>query len=196
FYLKIVLTFSCNMTTKLTRAPIFLNFVRHYTKRRVKWKDAQGNLEGMKFGAIKYFPRHPDYVDPPIEPSKVLLVTRVKPFAGNPWWEKEMLEQLGFINKKHANAPVIVKNTPEICAMLWKVKHLIKIVPIKLPDKLPTMDDLNGTYLHENGTFYVIPKVDSAREEAVEKFVNDPKKLNRDLIQDKLRFKWLQGRPM
>lgn len=128
-----------------------------------------------------------------------------------------MLETLGFVNEvmkvvdlrhriifdkffiylivlqKHVNDPVIVKNIPEICAMLWKVKHLVKIVPIKLPDKLPTMDDLNGTYLHENGTFYVVPKVDSAREEAVEMFVNDPKKLNRNLIQDKLRLKWLEG---
>jgi len=100
------------------------------------------------------------------------------------------------ILQKHVNDPMIVKNTPEICAMLWKVKHLVKIVPIKLPDKLPTMDDLNGTYLHENGTFYVVPKVDPVREEAVEKFVNDIKKLNRDIIQQKLRLKWLEGNLM
>lgn len=80
-----------------------------------------------------------------------------------------------------------------MCALLWKVKHLIKIVPIKLPDKLPTADDLNGTYLHENGTFYVTPKVDSAREEAVIEFINNRKKLNRQLIQDKLRLKWNEG---
>jgi len=98
--------------------------------------------------------------------------------------------------QKHVNDPMIVKNTPEICAMLWKVKHLVKIVPIKLPDKLPTADDLNGTYLHENGTFYVVPKVDPVREEAMEKFVNDIKKLNRDIIQQKLRLKWLEGNLM
>lgn len=141
----------------------------------------------------------------------------VKPFVGNPWWDKKTLETIGFVNEvakvvglkckimfdkfficlivlqKHVSDPiVIVKNTPEMCAKLWKVKHLIKIVPIKLPDKLP-MDDLNGTYLHENGTFYVVPKVDPAREEAVIKFINDPKKLNRDLIQEKLRHKWNLG---
>lgn len=80
--------------------------------------------------------------------------------------------------------------------MLWKVKHLVKIVPIKLPDKLPIPDDLNGTYLHENGTFYIVPKVDPACEEAFKKFVNDSKKLNYDIIQEKLRLKWLEGRPM
>lgn len=91
---------------------------------------------------------------------------------------------------------MILKNTPEICALLWKVKHLVKILPIKLPDELPTADDLNGTYLHENGTFNIVPKVDPAREEATIKFVNDPKKLNRDIIQEKLRLKWLEGRSM
>ncbi|XP_011159958.2 39S ribosomal protein L30, mitochondrial [Solenopsis invicta] len=190
--------FTFNVTTKLTRAPILLNFVRHnmFRKRKPKWKDAEGNFEGKKYANVTYFPRQPDHVDPPFEPSKLLLVTRVKEFAGNPWWEKEVLEDLGFKDEKHGNAPVIVKNTPEVCAMLWKVKHLVKIVPIKLPDKLPTMDDLNGTYLHENGTFYVIPRIDPAREEAVEQFVNDPKKLNRDVIQDKLRLKWLKGLSM
>ena len=95
--------------------------------------------------------------------------------------------------QKHGDVLVIVKNTPDMCAMLWKVKHLVKIIPIKLPDKLPTMDDLNGTYLHENGTFYVVPKVDPICEEAVEQFINNPKKLNRDIIQEKLRLKWLEG---
>ncbi|XP_050466245.1 39S ribosomal protein L30, mitochondrial [Cataglyphis hispanica] len=182
-----------------SRATIFFNFARYYSqevRRRIKWKDKEGNLEGVKYGFVKYFPRHPNHVDPPFEPSKLLLVKRVKPFAGNPWWEKRMLKDLGFEDKKHFNVPMILKNTPEICAMLWKVKHLVKILPIKLPNELPTADDLNGTYLHENGTFYIVPKVDPAREEATIKFVNDPKKLNRDIIQEKLRLKWLEGRSM
>lgn len=35
-------------------------------------------------------------MDPPIVPTKVLMVHRVKPFKGNPWWEKDILENLGF----------------------------------------------------------------------------------------------------
>ncbi|XP_018406700.1 PREDICTED: 39S ribosomal protein L30, mitochondrial [Cyphomyrmex costatus] len=188
--------FTCNVTTKLTGAPTFLNFVRHMTvfmRRRIRYKDAKGNPEGIKYEHVTYFPRHPNHVDPSFEPSKLLLVTRVKPFAGNPWWEKRMLKNIGFDDEPHKNDPVIVKNAPDVCAMLWKIKHLVKIVPIKLPDKLPTPDDLNGTYLHENGTFYVVPKVDPIREEAVEQFINNPKKLNRDIIQEKLRLKWLEG---
>ncbi|KYN16027.1 39S ribosomal protein L30, mitochondrial [Trachymyrmex cornetzi] len=147
-------------------------------------------------GTQNYICRHPDHVDPTFKPSKLLLVRRVKSFACNPWWEKEVLKSIGFEDKKYGDAVVIVKNTSDMCAMLWKVKHLVKIVPIKLPNKLPTMDDLNGTYLHENGTFYVVPKVESIREEAVEQFINNPKKLNHHIIQDKLRLKWLQGNLM
>lgn len=60
-----------------------------------------------------------------------------------------------------------------------------------MPDKLPTEDDLNATYLHENGTLYVVPKVEPARYEATEAFINDPKKLDRNLISEKLRLRWL-----
>ncbi|KAL0124765.1 hypothetical protein PUN28_006550 [Cardiocondyla obscurior] len=187
--------FTCNVIAKLTRTPISSNFVRNssYTKKEIKWNAENKNLKGVRYEGVTYYPRHPDHVDPSFKPSKLLLVTRVKPFAGNPWWEKKTLENLGFINKTHSNTPVIVKNIPEICAMLWTVKHLVKIVPIKLPDKLPNPDDLNSTYLHENGTLYVIPRVDPARVDAIEKFMNDTKKLNRNLIQDKLRKQWLIG---
>lgn len=180
----------------MTSRATFFNFARYYSqnmKQTMKGKYLK-NQESVKYGYIKYFPRNPGQVDPPFEPSKLLLVKQVKSFFGRPWWEKQIIRGLGF--ESQTNDPVIVKNTPEICVLLWKVKHLVKILPIKLPDKLPTADDLNGTYLHENGTFYVIPKVDPAREEATEKFVNDPKKLNRDIIQEKLRLKWLEGRPM
>ncbi|KYN06674.1 39S ribosomal protein L30, mitochondrial, partial [Cyphomyrmex costatus] len=154
-------------------APTFLNFVRHMTvfmRRRIRYKDAKGNPEGIKYEHVTYFPR------------TMTTLTISKSHDCYSWF--------GY---PHKNDPVIVKNAPDVCAMLWKIKHLVKIVPIKLPDKLPTPDDLNGTYLHENGTFYVVPKVDPIREEAVEQFINNPKKLNRDIIQEKLRLKWLEG---
>ena len=40
-----------------------------------------------------------DHVDPPIVPSKVLMVVRVKPWKGNPYWEKDTLSHLGFEEK-------------------------------------------------------------------------------------------------
>ncbi|EFN90150.1 39S ribosomal protein L30, mitochondrial [Harpegnathos saltator] len=167
-----------------SRMKVFWTFVRHYAAPK-SWKP-----DGVKYGYVTYYPKSPNHVDPSITPSKLLMVTLVKPYMGNPYYLKDILtKQLRL--KERGREPVIVKNTPENCALLWKVKHLVKIVPIKLPEKLPTADDLNGTYLHENGTFYVIPKVDPARYEATEEYINDPKKLNRNLISEKLRLKWL-----
>lgn len=77
--------------------------------------------------------------------------------------------------------------------MLWTVKHLVKITPIKLPDELPDPDYLGGSYLHENGTFSVVPRIDPSRVECTEKFENDPKKLEAPKIIEKLRLQWLNG---
>lgn len=48
------------MTTKLIRAPIFLNFVRRVsiTKQKNQWKDEEGKSQAVKYGDIKYFPRY------------------------------------------------------------------------------------------------------------------------------------------
>lgn len=37
--------------------------------------------------------RHPNHVDPPIKPTKLLLIERVKPVWGNPHWEKKILKK-------------------------------------------------------------------------------------------------------
>lgn len=38
--------------------------------------------------------RHPDHEDPPIQPTKLLLVERVKRLKGNPYWQKTTLKNL------------------------------------------------------------------------------------------------------
>ena len=86
----------------------------------------------------------------------------------------------------------IVKNTPEVCGLLWQIKHLIKITPIKLPEKLP--QDLltnKDTYLHENGTLMVFPRADKNRFEATEQFQNNVKKFDTTTMKKYLRYKWL-----
>lgn len=76
--------------------------------------------------------------------------------------------------------------------MLWTIKHLVKITPIKCPDGLPEKVDLGKTYLHENGTFMTNPKtnVDTKRIKAVDEFVNDWKKMDKDTLRRQLRLKW------
>ncbi|KAK2579581.1 hypothetical protein KPH14_010876 [Odynerus spinipes] len=169
----------------LNKTKIFTTFVRNYSVPKY------GKPGAVKYEKVTYYPRHPDHQDPPITPSKLLMVKLVKPFPGNPYWDKNILTQLGIASK--GREPVIVKNTPEICALLWKVKHLVKITPIKLPDPLPNLEDLGASYLHDNGTLYITPKLDPLRVESTDKFENDPKKLESLRIGEKLRLQWMSG---
>lgn len=86
----------------------------------------------------------------------------------------------------------IVKNIPENNARLWKIKHLIKVVPINFPNGEPTADDLNHTYLKENGDCLVIKNIDSLnkRLEASEKFENDKSILDGVTLRRDSRLKW------
>lgn len=61
-----------------------------------------------------------------------------------------------------------------------------------MPDQLPDENSVS-TYLHENGKLMIFPPVDKKRYEATEKFINNPKRLDGDTLQEKLRLKWLLG---
>ncbi|KAJ8680403.1 hypothetical protein QAD02_016190 [Eretmocerus hayati] len=167
---------------------ILFNQIRHYKHNSTPkfWKE-----QGVKYGLVTYYPRHPDHQDPPIKPTKLLLIERVKPFKGNPHWEKKILRDFGLDSEKKKRHTTVVKNTPEICLVLWKIKHLIKVTPIQMPDKLP--DDINSisTYLHDSGKLMIFPKIDEKRYKASEDFRNNPKRLDGDTLQEKLRLAWL-----
>lgn len=89
----------------------------------------------------------------------------------------------------------IVKNIPEANAVLWKIKHLVKITPIQCPNGLPEENDYEGTYLTEYGEFRVSPrlKIDPKQIEATEEFVKDPRKFDGETLRKLLRLKWLYG---
>lgn len=169
----------------MNKSKVFTTFVRNYAVLK-HWKQ-----DVVKYEQVSYYPKNLNHKDPRIIPTKLLMVTLAKPLAGNPYWDKNILKQLGL--PERGRDPAIVKNTPEICALLWKVKHLVKITPIKLPDKLPNPDDLGSGYLHENGTLYVTPKIDPLRIESTKQFENNPKKLDSLRIGEKLRLQWLIG---
>ena len=168
------------------RTNFLLTFTRSYRQYTKTWLP-----DAVQYEKVKYHPRKKDHVDPPIVPSKVLMVHRVKPFKGNPYWEKNILSQLGF--EEGVKQPVFVKNSPDMCAVLWKVKHLVKIVPVQLPEKLPNVDELTGIYVHENGKFYTTEKLDRGRYEATLQFMNSPKRMNYSTIKEKLRLLWVKG---
>lgn len=87
----------------------------------------------------------------------------------------------------------IVKNIPEVNAMLWKVKHLIKITPIVFPYGEPTQNDVNHMFLKENGDCIVAKeiKVDDARLAATEQFEQKSTRLDGETLRKDSRLKWL-----
>ncbi|KZC09750.1 PREDICTED: uncharacterized protein LOC107187832 [Dufourea novaeangliae] len=169
-----------------TQMNVPLSFVRRFRHYQKSWRK-----DAVLYDQVKYHPVKKDHVDPPIVPSKVLMIHRVKPIKGNPWWEKDIIAKLGFREKE--NKPVFVKNTPEMCIELWRVKHLIKIVPVTTPDNFDAIDDLTEYYAHPTGTIYVTGKLDPARVKATEEFRNSMKRLEYPNVSEKLRLQWLQG---
>lgn len=88
----------------------------------------------------------------------------------------------------------IVKNTPENNVLLWKIKHLISVEPITFPYGEPTEEDIKHTRLNENGECVVHKKieVDERSIEEVEKFINDPVKLDKNTLKREALLKWVR----
>lgn len=89
----------------------------------------------------------------------------------------------------------VVKNIPENNARLWKIKHLIKITPINFVNGEPTAEDLNHTYLKENGDCVVIKDIKTLnkRLEATQKFAEDKKNFDGPTLRLDSRLKWLNN---
>lgn len=99
---------------------------------------------------------------------------------------------IGFLQTKDVN---VIKNTPENCALLWKVKHLISIEPITFLYGEPTIEDINYTNLKENGECIVNKKIEIATErvEATMKFIHDPARLDKKTLKEDARLKWVRN---
>nr|XP_033321788.1 39S ribosomal protein L30, mitochondrial [Megalopta genalis] len=175
------------MATKLANRPrsVLLTFVRYRHNPKAWIPDA------VKYPGVTYYPRNKTDVDPPIVPSKIFMIHRVKSFKGNPYWDKDTLKRIGLseVNRE----PVFVKNTPEVCSQLWKIKHLIKITPVKLPDGEIKADENREYYFHSSGDIYIGGKLDPARLEATKNFKNSMARMERRTISEKLRLRWING---
>nr|CAH7758144.1 unnamed protein product [Callosobruchus chinensis] len=163
-----------------------LKIQRNVGKCKYNWRQ-----EGVQYFGFKYYPRHPDFKDPPYEPTKLFRVERLKPMKGLPYWEKNLLKELRLDEKNHSFT--VVKNIPENNHRLWQIKHLIKIDPITFPDGFPTKDDV--TYLKENGELKIIKKIGAIEErlKLTDAFQKDVKKLDGDTLRRDSRKKWLSG---
>merc|ERR1712200_322492 len=129
---------------------------------------------GHIYHGFTYYPRNPEQVDPPYDPSKVLMVQRIR-----------------CLNKKRSTI-TIVANTPAVNAMLWKVKHLIRITPVTFPQGIPSDGDVRGAKLKENGELIFIPKLKNDYNLLeVEADVKDPR-VDGETMQKFLRAKWMK----
>lgn len=89
----------------------------------------------------------------------------------------------------------IVKNIPENCAVLMKIKHLVAVDPIVFPHGEPTENDINHTFLKQNGECVVTKEIafDTKRLEAAEDFINDKTKLDKETLKRDALLKWVRG---
>lgn len=143
---------------------------------------------GLQYFGFQYYPRVPGEEDNACEPTPLHLVTRVKCLKGKPWWDKEIMQKIG-LNKKRSDIS-IVKNTPEMNAMLWKVKHLVKVTPIRVSlDQLEDVDP-RCCFLKEDGEFSITPtvKVDDACLKEDDKLV--ARKWDKDFVDRHTRKNW------
>ncbi|CAH1400901.1 unnamed protein product [Nezara viridula] len=145
----------------------------------------------VKYETYTYYPRPGEEKDPPYEPTKLLMVQRIRPFRGNPKNHKKILYRIGLDGK--CGEIAIVKNIPEICSMLYKIKHIIKVTPIRTPNGLPESDDLGAGYLKPNGEFIVSKRLnpDPERLRLTEEFQTDPARLDADTLIKDTRMKWI-----
>jgi len=153
-------------------------------------KVARLDPEGIQYEGFTYFPRFPGEKDPPYEPSKLFMITRVLSLRRLPYWEKYIMER--HLRLGRTNDTCIVKNTPKMNAMLYKVKHVIKITPITFPYGMP--DDPSKGYLDDHGRFISYNLLNSVPlEEAVEETKQlREKSVDSETLKRRLNLKWYQ----
>ncbi|KAL1376331.1 hypothetical protein pipiens_016957 [Culex pipiens pipiens] len=166
--------------------------VRNYGKHNKKflYKD------GVKINNIYFYPNSEcssHKLPEAGEPSKLFRVRRIKPVKGCPHWEKRILRDLGLYE---VNAVAVVKNIPENNARLWKVKHLVEVLPITFPHGEPTAADIDYTFLKEDGSCVVVKELDTRtvrdkRLEAAVQFTQTEERMDGETLRKDSRLKWL-----
>ncbi|XP_056664647.1 39S ribosomal protein L30, mitochondrial [Monodelphis domestica] len=128
--------------TKSLESLTSVDWIRHkFTKSRIPDKVFQPTPEA-----------HEKYGGNPQHPHKLHIVTRIKSVQGRPYWEKNIIKLLGL---EKAHNPQVHKNIPSVNQKLKVVKHLVRIQPLKLPQGLPTEEQMSETCLKTTGELIV-----------------------------------------
>ncbi|XP_052862434.1 39S ribosomal protein L30, mitochondrial [Anopheles cruzii] len=165
--------------------------VRNYGKPNKKYLYKDGILKDQ----IYYYPRdnNREILQLDGEPSKLFSVRRLKPIKGLPYWEKRILRGLGLYEK---NGVAVVKNIPENNARLWKVKHLVEVLPITYKYGEPTENDIDATFLKENGECVVVRKLEEIdasvdKLKAAEAVRHAKLRMDGETLRKDSRLRWL-----
>lgn len=128
--------------------------------KQYKKMNAQANWEGgIKYKGFTYYPR-PGEIDPPCEPSKLFMVQRIADWKGTEYWCKKILFDFKLDKAFRKSKISIIKNTPDNNEKLWKIKHLVKITPIKFLNGEPQESDVFATYLNYKGELEIKKNID------------------------------------
>ncbi|XP_064481428.1 large ribosomal subunit protein uL30m-like [Ornithodoros turicata] len=136
------------------------------------------------------------------EVPKLFLVERIASEYGVPHYEKDILKILQLLpskedKKNRIRRPVgsrtVVKNTPFMCKMLWRVKHLIRVSPITFPDGEPTLEHCGYTHLDRDGMFRIIPKLQVDQNRLLNPPEYEKTKLEGEHIRKVLHRKWMNS---
>ncbi|KAL7641592.1 UNVERIFIED_CONTAM: hypothetical protein RMT77_007465 [Armadillidium vulgare] len=145
------------------------------------YKREDGGIQHFRF---VYYPRTEDEKDPPIEPTPLLLVIRIKRLKHTTYWEKKICQKLG-IDYYRGGATTVVKNIPEMLCKLWQIKHLVKIVPLKFPKDAPKDGNPLHYFIKENGEVLYQPNTD-LKDSDLEP-VQDEKTMDKEWICEQTR---------
>ncbi|XP_048196203.1 39S ribosomal protein L30, mitochondrial-like [Perognathus longimembris pacificus] len=128
--------------TKDVESLICTNWIRHkFTRSRIPDKVFQASPEDYE-----------KYSGDPQHLHKLHIVTRIRSTQRRPYWEKDIIKMLGL---QKAHTPQVHKNIPLVNAKLKIDKHLIRIKPLKLPQGLPTEENMSNTCLKSTGELVV-----------------------------------------
>uniref|UniRef100_A0A2K6EF52 Large ribosomal subunit protein uL30m n=1 Tax=Propithecus coquereli TaxID=379532 RepID=A0A2K6EF52_PROCO len=142
------------IVTKGVESLICTDWIRHkFTKSRIPDEVFQPSPED-----------HEKYGGDPQNPHKLHTVTRIKSRKRPPYWEKDTIKMLGL---QKAHTPQVHKNIPSVNAKLKVVKHLITIKPLKLPQGLPTEEDMCNTCFKNTGELVVQWHLKPVEEETI-----------------------------
>jgi len=109
---------------------------------------------------IKYWTHKGEQI-PDDPPSPVLMVQKLKLNRGQPYWIKDYMRQIGLNHSQSREDVVGIKvflpNTPSVCMILQRVKHMVKITPLTFPNGIPDDFDpaTHGYKLSATGEFAI-----------------------------------------